>query len=60
MRSKAAAELQDQGLYDELKEELRRRLNQILPEDSIDAVYFTEFHLPVRVQECKTFYPKKK
>ncbi|HHW92229.1 MAG TPA: hypothetical protein GX735_06010 [Firmicutes bacterium] len=43
LRSKTAAELQDQGLYDELKEELRRRLNQILPEDSIDAVYFTEF-----------------
>ncbi len=43
LRSKTPDELKDQNRYEELKAEIRRRINRHLPEDSVDAVYFTEF-----------------
>jgi len=43
LRSKTAADLKDPGSYEDLKAEIRRRVNRILPEECVDAVYFTEF-----------------
>ncbi|NLJ33637.1 MAG: hypothetical protein GX349_03475 [Firmicutes bacterium] len=43
LRSKSLAEMQEQKNYQGLKTELKNRLNRILPEDCINAVYFTDF-----------------
>ncbi|NLP17907.1 MAG: flagellar basal body-associated FliL family protein [Firmicutes bacterium] len=43
LRGKNASELQEQCNYQELKTELKNRLNRILPDEYINAVYFTEF-----------------
>lgn len=43
LRKRSIAELQEEGNYEEIKLEIKRRLNQILPAGGIDAVYFTEF-----------------
>lgn len=43
LRDKNLEELQEQSSYQGLKTELKNRINRVLPDDCIDAVYFTEF-----------------
>ncbi len=43
LRQYTIAELQEETAYEELKEDIKQRLNEILPDNGIEEVYFTEF-----------------
>lgn len=43
LRKYTIAELQEEGSYEELKEDIKKRINEILPDNGVEEVYFTEF-----------------